>query len=104
MAWARLDEVVFVDEDEELISCSGRFSGELVLRGKTVEIGPQAVFLPDALAWAAERTPVVVVRVGPDRIAYSAGQEAPAGWPMPAWPAGGLRDVDRWALRRAAAR
>lgn len=63
--WARLDEAVFVDDEQEFIVCSGRFSGSLIRRDETIETGPQAVLLPEALAWARERATVIVVRVGP---------------------------------------
>ena len=88
-----IDEIVFEDADEGFVYCSGRFSVLTTEDDGAPEPGPQAVLIDDALAWARERAAMVVVRVGAERMSYSAGREQPPGRALPRWPEAGLREV-----------
>ena len=84
---AFVSEVVFVSEDDDFQYSSGRFSAEWSPEDGdgTIELGPQAVDVDEALAWARSKAARVIVEIGTDRRAFTAGAD-PAASGLDPWP------------------
>ena len=89
---AFVEEAVFVSAEHDFCYMSGRFSAYCAVDEPTgfYEQGPQGVTSGEAIAWAREHAPVVIVLVGEERRRYSAGERQPASTSLPPWPAEGL--------------